>query len=251
MRARIDITEVESATKIRARYLRAIENEEWDALPGPVYIKSFLRTYADYLGLDSRMLVDEFKREFELPSEHDVRPAPGLRQGRDRRERDRGPRAPRGPLLPPWLVIGLVLAAVVAALYFIGLRNNAKAPNPTSARNTNRHRTHTTTTPPVKHHKPRPKLVRLKLVPTGPVYICVENRAGKILVPGTTYTAGQTLPTLKSRQLFLTLGNNALTMTVNGKPHSVPASSSAISLKVTSRGISSLRPGHGPTCAAG
>ena len=59
MRARIDISEVEARTKIRAKYLRAIENEEWDLLPGPVYAKSFLRTYGDFLGLDSRMLLDE------------------------------------------------------------------------------------------------------------------------------------------------------------------------------------------------
>ena len=74
MRARIDISEVEARTKILAKYLRAIENEEWDLLPGPVYAKSFLRTYGDYLGLDSRMLVDEFKRRYEHPSDHDARP---------------------------------------------------------------------------------------------------------------------------------------------------------------------------------
>ena len=74
LRARIDIGEVETRTKIRAKYLRAIENEEWDLLPGPVYAKSFLRTYGDYLGLDSRMLVDEFRRQYEGPSDHDTRP---------------------------------------------------------------------------------------------------------------------------------------------------------------------------------
>ncbi len=47
MRAKIDINEVEVRTKIRAKYLRAIENEEWDLLPGEVYVKSFLRTYGD------------------------------------------------------------------------------------------------------------------------------------------------------------------------------------------------------------
>ncbi|HWF25530.1 MAG TPA: helix-turn-helix domain-containing protein, partial [Solirubrobacteraceae bacterium] len=52
MRARIDISEVEVRTKIRAKYLRAMENEEWDMLPGPIYVKSFLRTYSDFLGLD-------------------------------------------------------------------------------------------------------------------------------------------------------------------------------------------------------
>jgi cytoskeleton protein RodZ len=57
MRAKIDINEVETRTKIRAKYLRAIENEEWDLLPGDVYVKSFLRTYGDFLGLDSRPLI--------------------------------------------------------------------------------------------------------------------------------------------------------------------------------------------------
>src|SRR5579884_3234356 len=89
MRARIDIGEVEAHTKIRAKYLRAMENEEWDLLPGPVYVKSFLRTYGDYLGLDSRMLVDEFRRRYEGPSEHELRPV-----GTRPRDRERGPRGP-------------------------------------------------------------------------------------------------------------------------------------------------------------
>src|SRR4030081_3944016 len=116
MRERIDIIEVETRTKIRAKYLRAIENEEWDLLPGPGYIKSFLRTYGDYLGLDSRMLVDEYKRRYERPSDHELRPSatPG-------RERER---AARGPLLPPWAVIGLVLVGLVVVLYIVGNNTN-------------------------------------------------------------------------------------------------------------------------------
>src|SRR5579872_4542860 len=94
MRERIDITEVEAQTKIRAKYLRAIENEEWDLLPGPVYAKSFLRTYGDYLGLDSRMLLDEFKRRYEYPSEHDARPI-GSIASRERERRERRERRPR------------------------------------------------------------------------------------------------------------------------------------------------------------
>src|SRR5579864_6922114 len=92
MRDRIDISEVEAQTKIRAKYLRAIENEEWDLLPGPVYAKSFLRTYGDYLGIDSRMLIDEYKRRYEGPTDHDARPI-----ARTTRERER---KPRGPLIP-------------------------------------------------------------------------------------------------------------------------------------------------------
>src|SRR5829696_8345631 len=62
LRNRIDITEVEAATKIRAKYLRALENEEWELLPGPTFVKTFLRTYADYLGLDARNLVESTGR---------------------------------------------------------------------------------------------------------------------------------------------------------------------------------------------
>ena len=95
MRAKIDINEVETRTKIRAKYLRALENEEWDLLPGEVYVKSFLRTYGEYLGLDTRELVDDFRRQYERPSDQEMRPIapPG-------RERERNS---RGRVLPPWL----------------------------------------------------------------------------------------------------------------------------------------------------
>ena len=69
MRARIDVSEIEAQTKIRAKYLRALENEEWDLLPGPTFVKSFLRTYAEALGLDGRALVDEYKLNYEYAGE--------------------------------------------------------------------------------------------------------------------------------------------------------------------------------------
>ena len=74
MRRRIDMTEVEAATKIRAKYLRALENEEWDLLPGPTFVKTFLRTYAEYLELDPRMLVEEYRQRYERPSTQDLTP---------------------------------------------------------------------------------------------------------------------------------------------------------------------------------
>src|SRR6266567_4094972 len=135
MRGRIDISEVEARTKIRAKYLRAIENEEWDLLPGPVYVKSFLRTYGDFLGLDSRMLLDEYKRRYERPSDHELRPISTLSRERER--------ASRGPLLPPWAVIAGVLVAVAVALYILGNSTGGpKSPGTTSAQ----------TPPPAKHH---------------------------------------------------------------------------------------------------
>src|SRR3954451_9254080 len=82
-RARIDISEIEAETKIRAKYLRALENEEGGLLPGPAYVRSFLRTYAEALDLDARLLVEEYKLRNEHPSDHDLMPigAPRRRSG--------------------------------------------------------------------------------------------------------------------------------------------------------------------------
>src|ERR687898_298204 len=115
MRRRIDMTEVEAATKIRAKYLRALENEEWDLLPGPTFVKTFLRTYAEYLELDPRMLVEEYRQRYERPTTQDLTPfGPGMGSSRRRRQR---PRRSLGPIV-------VVLAGVVAllgALYLLGV----------------------------------------------------------------------------------------------------------------------------------
>jgi cytoskeleton protein RodZ len=65
VRAGLDLAAVEERTKIRARYLRALEDERWDELPSTAYGKGFLRTYAELLGLDAEALVDEYRRQVE------------------------------------------------------------------------------------------------------------------------------------------------------------------------------------------
>jgi cytoskeleton protein RodZ len=230
MRARIDISEVEVRTKIRAKYLRAMENEEWDMLPGPIYVKSFLRTYSDFLGLDSRMLIDEYRRRYERPS--DQEPPPIATLGRER-ERDR---APRGPMLPPWALVGLVLLAIVVVLYIVGNMTSSTPPTTTGARVTpTKHRkshtttttTTTTTTPPVV-----PKTVTLTITPTSEVWICVANQNGKLLIPGEIYNVGETVPTLKGSKLLITLGNSSVTMKAGTVSIPVAASSKPINLQI-------------------
>jgi cytoskeleton protein RodZ len=238
IRARIDIGEVESRTKIRAKYLRAMENEEWDLLPGPVYAKSFLRTYGDFLGLDSRMLVDEYRRRYEGPSDHDLRPISSRARERER--------STRGPLLPSWAVIGMVLVAVVVALYFIGSHSGGKNPPPTTGAQAGKphHRRRS-------HHRrppPKPTTVKLQLVPTGTVYVCLVNGAGTKLINEQTFSAGQTVPTQTAGKLLLTLGNNSMRVTVNGKDVPVAASSSAIRLLIDPGGVHPIPLSTPPTC---
>ena len=58
----MDVKEAEERTKIRARYLRALEAEDWEVLPAPAYVRGFLRTYGDMLDLDGEMLADRYRR---------------------------------------------------------------------------------------------------------------------------------------------------------------------------------------------
>ena len=64
MRRGIDFAQAELATKVRGKYLRALEEEQFDVLPAQTYVKGFLRTYAEYLGLDGQLYVDEYNSRF-------------------------------------------------------------------------------------------------------------------------------------------------------------------------------------------
>jgi cytoskeleton protein RodZ len=243
MRARIDISEVETRTKIRAKYLRAIENEEWDLLPGPVYVKSFLRTYAEYLGLDSRALIDDYKRRYERPSDQELRPIATLSRERER--------AARGPLLPPWAIIAGVLVVVIVVLYVVGTLNTKSKPTNTTGLHPVIHHAHAS-----RHrrtHKAKPastvrSTAKLQLVPTGTVYVCVVDGAGKKLIPGQIFNAGQTVPTETAPKLLVTLGNALIQVKVNGKAVPISASSGSIGFSLTPSGVRSLPLAKQPTC---
>ncbi len=64
LRQGVELPEAEAATKIRAKYLRALEDERFEVLPAQTYVKGFLRAYADYLGLDGQLYVDEFNSRY-------------------------------------------------------------------------------------------------------------------------------------------------------------------------------------------
>ncbi len=84
MRRGLDIADCESATKIRGKYLRALEEEQFEVLPGPTYVRGFLRTYADHLELDGRAVLDEYEQRFERVREASAFEE-AIRRGRMRR----------------------------------------------------------------------------------------------------------------------------------------------------------------------
>ena len=83
----VDLYRAERETKIRARYLGALERGDYRELPGAVYTKGFLRNYALYLGLDPDEVLSQWRRE---RGDGQRRSAPV-----DRRSRDRSPRRAR------------------------------------------------------------------------------------------------------------------------------------------------------------
>ena len=89
-RQQLSYSQVEEGTKIRSRYIRALEEEDFSVLPGPTYTKGFLRAYADYLGLDGNLFIDEFNSRHHDPRvepEREIYPrTQARRQHRHRRE---------------------------------------------------------------------------------------------------------------------------------------------------------------------
>ena len=120
-RRRIDLVIAEQDTKIRSKYLAALESEEFDVLPGPVFVRGFLRTYSRYLGLDAQLFIDEYNARFgrfEEIEEH-ASPAlgrPGLAQERDQR----GRRTMRA--------VAVLTLVAIAALAWVGLRSDERGP---------------------------------------------------------------------------------------------------------------------------
>ena len=225
MRARIDISEIEAETKIRAKYLRALENEEWDLLPGPTYVKSFLRTYADALGLDGKLLIEEYKLRHERLSDVELQPiAPPGQRERRRRPRaavprgwlvaDRRPRAARGAVGDRQPQPGRRRRAEQHAAGLDALDD--APPRPARRRRPRRRR---------RRRRPRPSRSSraLQIVATGQVYVCLKAAGKRTPVPGIVLTGGARQGPYKSSRFRLQLGTSEARLIVNGKSRTRPA----------------------------
>ena len=230
MRQKIDIAEVENATKIRAKYLRALENEDFGLLPGNTFVKTFLRTYADYLGLDAQLLVEEYRAEHEPRGEGDLQPyvPPARRRPQRDRGRVRGPSGPPGPGTALLVLVGVVLVifAILGLTGGTGSKNNSATKPPARQR----HR------PARQKHRPRPKpaptTVRLKVVPTNATYFCIDRGTGTpVLFQGITT---RTLR-FKGRHLRVNAGSSSVRLFANGRRIPVATGPQSIGFDLTPR----------------
>ncbi|MCE7929536.1 MAG: PASTA domain-containing protein [Chloroflexi bacterium CFX7] len=89
----LTLEDAERDTRISRRYLQALEAEQFDVIPAPVYARGFLRSYSQYLGLDPQEMLALFPREEEPAYTAPQAPArPGTRQ----------PPSAVGPARPAW-----------------------------------------------------------------------------------------------------------------------------------------------------
>ena len=169
--------DVETDTAIRTRYIRALEEEQFHVLPGPTYTKGFLRAYAEYLGLDGQLFIDEFNsrhHDARAPQEQQIASQPRSRphQRRQRRESN---------------LVMIVLAAIVAVSALVLLATtfpNSTAPYPNSTTPTGGTSTPTTTsgndgkTTTKNHGSPERPRLTVALVLSSSTWVRVRAGAG-------------------------------------------------------------------------
>jgi Helix-turn-helix domain len=244
-RREIDLGEVEAATRIRVRYLSAIENEEWDVLPGGFYTRGFIRTYASYLGLDGDRLAEDYRREVEGTSPSPPRDAPA--GGSSRKLAGTGRELRRLPL--GWLALAAVLAVGAFAVLAIpgGGEGGGEgtAVQSTSRPNTGAETSSGSQQVPESH----PSAVSMSLVADAEVWTCVLDGDGRRLVDGQILQAGEEAGSFRSGSFIVSFGNGEVTMTIDGKRTEIPSTASPVGYAIGSSGqLNELSESERPTC---
>ena len=224
-RAGLDIRTVEDETKIRVKYLRALEDEEWDALPSPAYARGFLRTYGQLLGLDGEALVDAFRRQVEGGRTDTAYPLGEQVLERRRRLADESSR-------PNWvlilLAVGLVIAGVLLAIGLLGKDEGGGG-----------HQRHVTGKHQGKHHgrgSSAPQgTVTLGLSIHAPVQVCLVGGGGEALIDGQVLNAGDE-ESYERKQFSLRFPSgfdpDQLTVQINGNKRVLPKAKGPIAYDV-------------------
>ena len=253
MRQRLDIADVEERTKIRAKYLRALENEEWGLLPGPTFVKTFLRTYAEVVGVDPYLLVEEYRLTEERSDGPEFQPITTM-PARDRRDRGRGSR--RQPQRPPrrgGLVAAAVVVALVGFLLVLGLVGG-DGDEPDDGARQQAAETETGPTPAQQRRErqqsrqqtPAPSGVNVRIAPAAPTYVCADSGPGTAVLFEDTLAAPRTFR--DPRRLRINLGMRSARVTLNREPVVVEQSGDPIALDLSRDGSRELDAAAAP-CA--
>jgi cytoskeleton protein RodZ len=235
-RRKVELSEVEAAIKIRVRYLQAIENEAWDALPGDAYARGFIRTYAYYLGLDGERLADDYRRTV----------AP-LGAERAPKRVEPVPTAVRdeGTGISGRLLIPVVCLALLAAIVAIALSSGGGGSSSTTLSNQPKEQRGK----PGRENVSAKPGVTMRLVASAEVWTCLLDADSRALVDGEILSEGSEAGPFRSDGFELALGNGSARILVDGKPAAIPPSSSPVGYKIDGKGeLIALEEGERPDC---
>ncbi len=207
VRRNLTLQQVEEDTKIRVKYVQAMENEDWDLMPGVTYVKGFLRTYSTYLGLDPEVIIGEYRSRGMVPSAEHHEPFGGSSViGKPRSHRGRN----------TIVIIAIVCLVALAAIYALGMMNadddsepqtkpdalGITSPSPTASK------TPTPSSSPTGIPGWQRDLVKVRAV-DGDCWMEVRrnNAQGVVLFSGTL--AQGDMKKFKGKDIWMSLGNPA------------------------------------------
>ena len=232
LRQGLDLADAERATKIRTRYLEALEHERFEILPAQTYVKRFLRSYAEFLGLDGQLYVDEYNSRYATVEE-------------DNPTRTRRPSLAREHRRVESNVLVLALAgiAAVTALVFAAWKWGGSEPQeiPGVASETTRPRGNAPRRP-TPAARPRWIAVELTARRGNSSVAAFRGRPGGRLLFEGTLEQGKTMRFV-GRRVWLNLSEpENLIARLNGRRVRLPASRGAPAVVVaTARGIAPAR----------
>lgn len=214
LRQGYELPRVEADTKIRAKYLRALEEERFEVLPGETYVKGFLRTYSEYLGLDGQLYVDEFNSRFTREDEPVAPPRPRRQPARSRAVES------NFVIVALAGIIAVTILVVVAWKFGSTGTETPTVTPPTSSSPSDSTGTSTRKTPATQSPSHKTKKTRLVLYAEGgDCWLRVRSKSatGKLLYEG-TLQAGQTQRFVDDKRIWVQLGAPAyLKGIVNGE----------------------------------
>ncbi len=222
LRQGLEFPEIEQATKIRGKYLRALEDEQFDILPGRTYVKGFLRSYAEYLGLDGQLYVDEYNSRYIPGDEETPLRARSASPGRP-------PRVESSVVL-----VALAAIGILTALVFVAWRFGSDTPDTAIPDFSSQPQAGGAKPSPVtrRARRQRPALARTVIsAPFGDSWmeVRVGSAGGELLYEGTVLRGQQPLRFVRHRRLFVRVGRPGnLRLRVNGRTRSLPDEPGAV-----------------------
>jgi hypothetical protein len=216
----LDFPEIESGTKIRGKYLRALEDEQFEVLPAEPYVKGFLRGYADYLGLDGQLYVDEYNSRYVAAVE-EPQPIRARRTARPQGHR----KVQSGAVVLALVGIAVVTALIIGAWKGSPSKEHVVGVSPSSP----------TTNAAPKAGAPAHIVLRA-LQPTTILSVRKGGPSGKVLLENEQLKRGEKRG-FTTRKLWINTGTpENVRVVVNGKRIPLPGGQPQVFI-VTARGI--------------